>query len=258
MADKKFELGDYVEVKDRIARFYELFGGGRLVTDKVRILTAPDGSQRVMVRALAYRSADDPLPGVGHSWMGLPGTTPYTRGSELENAETSAWGRAIGSLGILILGSIATSNEIDSKADSTVTGAASGQAAPVAPTETETHVGPVTRSGLIVRGAGSNSDLQYRGNPDGTHRIGFLLEVGDGKPRPQVVIDGELGGAMYAVGISPDVLNGQSIEVEGEVYEVRVPGRKMFYRIRAERFEYDGMMFPASEVAPGQEVLELA
>ena len=36
--DKKFELGDYVEVKDRIAIFYELYPQGRLCTVHVEML----------------------------------------------------------------------------------------------------------------------------------------------------------------------------------------------------------------------------
>lgn len=117
MAEKKFDLGDYIEVKDRIAKFYELFGQGRLVTGEVRLTNEPDGIPRVMVQGLAYRSPEDTLPGVGWSWMALPGTTSYTKGSELENVETSAWGRAIGSLGILIDRSIASANEVRNKSD---------------------------------------------------------------------------------------------------------------------------------------------
>ena len=112
---KRFDLGDYVEVKDRIAKFYELFGQGRLVTGEVRLSNEPDGVPRVMVQGLAYRSPEDLHPGVGWSWMELPGKTTYTKGSELENTETSAWGRAIGSLGILIDRSIASANEVDNK-----------------------------------------------------------------------------------------------------------------------------------------------
>jgi hypothetical protein len=114
---KEFDLGDYIEVKDRIARFYELYAGGRLVTEEVRASTEPDGKPRIWVKAAAYRTADDPRPGIGWSWLELPGTTPYTKGSELENAETSAWGRAIGSLGILIDKSIASAQEIKNKAE---------------------------------------------------------------------------------------------------------------------------------------------
>ena len=113
--DRKFDLGDYVEVKDRIRIFYELYGQGRLVTEEVQLTNEPDGTPRVLVKALAYRTPDDPQPGTGWSWMVLPGSTTYTRGSELENTETSAWGRAIASLGILVDKSIASAQEVQNK-----------------------------------------------------------------------------------------------------------------------------------------------
>jgi hypothetical protein len=53
----------------------------------------------VVVVAAAYREPGDTSPGVGMAWEVFPGRTPYTRGSELMNAETSAWGRAIIALG---------------------------------------------------------------------------------------------------------------------------------------------------------------
>ena len=53
----------------------------------------------LVVVAAAYRDRDDPRPGVGMAWEVFPGRTPYTRGSELQNAETSAWGRAIIAVG---------------------------------------------------------------------------------------------------------------------------------------------------------------
>jgi hypothetical protein len=46
-------------------------------------------------KAYAYRTADDPRPGVGHASEPIPGKTPYTKDSEWANGETSAWGRAI-------------------------------------------------------------------------------------------------------------------------------------------------------------------
>lgn len=117
MADKKgFDLGDYVEVKDRIRILYELYPQARLVTSHVEVVGLADG-EYIMVRAEAYRTPDDPHPGTGTSWMKVPGATSYTRGSEVENAETSAWGRAIGSLGILIDGSIASRQEVENKQD---------------------------------------------------------------------------------------------------------------------------------------------
>lgn len=172
MPDKKFELGDYVEVKDRIKLFYELFGQGRLVTGEVRLSNEPDGVPRVMVQGLAYRTPDDPLPGVGWSWLELPGKTPYTRGSEIENAETSAWGRAIGSLGILIDRSIASSQEVQNKAGAE-------QERPAAPRSgfvgTEAHPAPLIDDGGLIGTAitEGNYDFGLRqvapdpANPDG-------------------------------------------------------------------------------------------
>ena len=108
-------LDGYVEVKDRIALFYKAHPEGRLATTDVRLTSEPDGIARVIVEAAAYRTADDPVPGKGWSWMTLPGSTNFTRGSELENTETSAWGRAIGALGIGIDKSIASANEVANK-----------------------------------------------------------------------------------------------------------------------------------------------
>jgi hypothetical protein len=113
--DRKFDLGDYVEVKDRIRIFYELYAQGRLVTEEVQLTNEPDGVPRVLVRAAAYRSSEDEHPARGWSWMELPGKTTYTRGSELENTETSAWGRAIAALGILVDKSIASAQEVQNK-----------------------------------------------------------------------------------------------------------------------------------------------
>ena len=59
-----------------------------------------EGKKWVMGSACAYRTPDDQRPGVGTAWELVPGTTNFTRGSEIQNLETSACGRAIGTLGI--------------------------------------------------------------------------------------------------------------------------------------------------------------
>src|SRR5687768_6226740 len=108
MPDKKFELGDYVEVKDRIRVLYEFFPQARIETD-YHLTSEPDDRPKVIARALVYRKPEDEKPaGNGTSWMYLPGKTTFTRDSEIENAETSAVGRAIGMLGILITGGMTT------------------------------------------------------------------------------------------------------------------------------------------------------
>lgn len=110
-------LKDYVDVKERIRLFYEKYPDGRLTTDEPVATSEPDGTPRIWVKALAWRTADDPHPAEGWSWMVLPGSTNFTRGSEIENTQTSAWGRAIGALGIGIDKSIASANEVANKQD---------------------------------------------------------------------------------------------------------------------------------------------
>lgn len=89
---------DYVDVAERIGIFREKYPDGSLQpADPAQPFTMVevDGARFIIVVAAAYRSPDDPRPGIGMAQEQIPGRTPYTRGSELQNAETSAWGRAI-------------------------------------------------------------------------------------------------------------------------------------------------------------------
>jgi hypothetical protein len=251
VADKKFDLGDYVEVKDRIAKFYELFGQGRLVTGEVRVTSEPDGIPRVWVQGLAYRTPEDPLPGVGWSWMQLPGTTSYTRGSELENTETSAWGRAIGSLGILIDRSIATSTEIDAK---------SGEPGPQSlrkpdPARATTRadepilIGPYSGRGALGVNKKPPADGFMRPGPDGPVIV-VTFAAPDEKKIPQVIVRGTLAADLYDA--AEGKLDGLICEVEGDLY--RVPwwrdGNEMrpYQRLELKRISANGWTLPL----PGQ------
>jgi hypothetical protein len=97
MSQKSF-ASDYVDVATRLAEFREKHPDGSL---QPADLSRPYGhltigaDDFVVVVAAAYRSPDDPRPGVGMAYEPYPGKTNFTRGSELQNAETSAWGRAI-------------------------------------------------------------------------------------------------------------------------------------------------------------------
>lgn len=99
----KPDLTDYVDVAERIKQFYEDYPDGSLQCDMLSIQELPDSGgdpkPHVVYRAAAYRKPDDPRPGHGVAQERLPGLTPYTKGSELMNAETSAWGRALAALG---------------------------------------------------------------------------------------------------------------------------------------------------------------
>jgi hypothetical protein len=90
-----FNMDDYVDVASRITEFYAKFPDGRLSTRSVEIV---EGG--AIAIAEAYRTADDPHPGVGTAWEPIPGKTSFTRDSEVQNAETAAWGRAIIAAGI--------------------------------------------------------------------------------------------------------------------------------------------------------------
>ena len=87
---------DYNEVQDRIIEFREKHPEGSLQADDPIWLRDGKGEPiGVTIRTFAYRTPDDPRPGVGTAYEQFPGKTPYTKGSEVMNAETSAWGRAL-------------------------------------------------------------------------------------------------------------------------------------------------------------------
>jgi len=101
---------DYIEVSERLQTFYETHPEGSLQSN-YEIITVLD-QPVVVVKAFAYRYPDDPRPGVGHAWEQVPGRTPFTKGSELMNGETSAWGRALAALGIAVHRGIASGHEV--------------------------------------------------------------------------------------------------------------------------------------------------
>lgn len=101
---------DYIPVNERIEAFYAKYPDGSLQADLIEL-----SDTRVVMRASAYRTPDDIRPGVGFSSLDIPGRTPYTRGSEIENCETSAWGRAIAALGFEVKRGIASAEEVRNK-----------------------------------------------------------------------------------------------------------------------------------------------
>lgn len=103
-------MSDYIEVKDRIRAFHQQYPNGSLQSE-YEVITLGEKAW-IVVKAYAYRTPDDPRPGIGHAWESYPGTTPFTRTSELMVGETSAWGRALAALGIAVSKSIASKNEV--------------------------------------------------------------------------------------------------------------------------------------------------
>lgn len=110
MTDYDNRLANYIPVSERIEAFYVTHPEGVLQSEIVSCTET-----RVIVKGYAYRTADDSRPGIGHSSCPIPGLTPYTKNSEVENAETSAWGRAIAALGFEVKRGIATRHDIEMK-----------------------------------------------------------------------------------------------------------------------------------------------
>ncbi|WP_159942565.1 hypothetical protein [Nocardiopsis sp. FR6] len=108
MVTARSEYDDgYVDVDTRLKQFLTQHpeGGVRPLDParpyRVERIEGTDAQGRAVVTtflvytAAAYRSPGDPLPGIGTAWTPFPGRTDYTLDAELQNVETSAWGRAI-------------------------------------------------------------------------------------------------------------------------------------------------------------------
>ena len=135
---------EYIQVNERLIAFREKYPEGCVQAEIIEL-----SESRVTMRALAYRTPEDYRPGIGHSSLAIPGATPYTRGSELENCETSAWGRALAALGFEVKRAIASAEEV-------------AKAAPAAPQRPQAPAtapsGPATRPGVPVAVAVQRDD----------------------------------------------------------------------------------------------------
>lgn len=88
----RFNPSEYIEVADRIPLFWQEHPDGGIVTEIVRI----EGAE-VIVMATLYRSKGDVLAtGIARE---VEGKSPVNRTSHVENAETSAIGRALANAG---------------------------------------------------------------------------------------------------------------------------------------------------------------
>jgi hypothetical protein len=92
--DSTFDPDGYAPVADRIQRFYERFASGRIITE----LVSRDEGQ-IVFRALVYRDMTEAQPAATGWAAEREGDGEINAVACLENAETSAIGRALANLG---------------------------------------------------------------------------------------------------------------------------------------------------------------
>ena len=105
---------DYIDVAQRLREMREKFPDLTMSQVSMEFLNFA-GKDWVVYTAAAYRTPDDPRPGIGTAWEPVPGPTPYTKDSEVQNAETAAWGRALVAIGADTKNGIASAEEVSNR-----------------------------------------------------------------------------------------------------------------------------------------------
>lgn len=165
----------YVEVHERIEAFYEKYPEGSLQGGYE--IQEVGGETFVIYRAEAFKTAEDQRPGIGYASEPFPGKTSFTKDSELMNAETSAWGRALAALGFKVKEGIASGNEVRARTGGEIPkGFASDK-------QRKFFEGKLKRLGVDDFGAERISEyLASRPKPDVKEAIDTVAGEGDGTP----------------------------------------------------------------------------
>jgi hypothetical protein len=107
------DLGDYVEVKDRLRMALDRWPD-LCVQETGRELVTFGDVEYLVCTVTVWRFPEDTVPSIASAWE-PKGRTPFTRDSELMVGMTSALGRALGYMGFGILKSIASANEVENR-----------------------------------------------------------------------------------------------------------------------------------------------
>jgi hypothetical protein len=106
----KFNLEEYVMVKDRVIEFYEKYPTGRIIN---QVIEHDREMGFIMIRTEIYRYFNEPAPAsTGHAYE-LKTEGYVNKTSYVENCETSAVGRALAFLSHQVKGSIASREEME-------------------------------------------------------------------------------------------------------------------------------------------------
>ena len=100
-------LKDYIQVNERIMKFWELYPNGRIHNE---IVSWQDGI--LIMRTTVWKDKNDAFPSAnGHAYE-KEGSSYINSSSLLENAETSSAGRALALIGLEIKRSVASKEEV--------------------------------------------------------------------------------------------------------------------------------------------------
>jgi hypothetical protein len=191
----------YVEVHERIRAFYDKHPEGSLQGHWH--VAEVGGDTLIVYRAEAFRTPQDERPGIGFATEPYPGKTSFTRDSELMNAETSAWGRAIAALGFEVHRGIASASEVRNRGGDT---SPNGEASPAQKRAVTT----------ILNKAGVAKDFQRQivhaiaGNPVSKAGASEILDLIAGKD------DAELDHAITALIERSGVIPPSDVPVDDE------------------------------------------
>ena len=115
-------MDSYVDVAERIRIFKEQYPTGCLrpfnPAEPFKIMEI-GGLEFIVYTACAYRTPDDAMPAVAVAAEPSVGKTSFTKDSEVMNAETSAWGRAIVACLAADTQKIASANEVRNRQQET-------------------------------------------------------------------------------------------------------------------------------------------
>ena len=103
-------LKDYIEVKDRIQTFYELYPNGAIHFDYKGELIL-NNETYIWGKAFAYPDRDKMAYSTGTAWERVP-ARGFAKGAEMMTLETSAVGRSLAMLGIKVSKGIASREEV--------------------------------------------------------------------------------------------------------------------------------------------------
>ena len=97
----------YITVNERVVEFHKLYPNGSIRTDLIEF------TDRFIIKAEVCPDVTDRMRiFTGYAYE-MVGSSQINKTSALENCETSAVGRALGFLGIGLMGSIATADEVE-------------------------------------------------------------------------------------------------------------------------------------------------